>query len=328
MHFVPADRLPSDENERHAVLRTYFCDKDALPSPAQGGWELELAWPTGKDRHVDPALNLGLRWWGGNLDLGDMPFARRREGKILTALYDTWTLHSWSEWLERTGAHPCDGIVILHVDDHRDLGSPRLFLRDGKWLDAVTLQAFDLRAPASVEQSIQSGAVGMGSFMTPFLHLFPQADVRHLCQPPKTSATRRCSFRARTEPDTLLDPGSLRPAIELQEKSEGLGTYLATPDMDTWLAGIGDQPVLLHIDMDYFNNRYDGDSDWKTRSEVLNPDSRSVGERIDALTAALARHALGQRLEDVTIAFSPGFFPAELWREADERLRRGLEEIL
>jgi len=262
------------------------------------------------------------------LQLGDMPHARRREGKILTALYDTWTLHSWSEWLEKIGSPQAKDVVILHVDDHRDLGSPRLFSRDGEWIDAITLQAFDLYDPASVERSIRSGAIGMGSFMTPFLHQFPTSNIRHLCQPPKTSETHRYSFRPTTEPDTLLDVGSRRPSIQLQEESAGMGAYLVTSNMESWLSEIGSQSILLHIDMDYFNNRYDGDSDWKTRPEALDPDSQSVGEKIDALVAALAQHKLGTRIEDVTIAFSPGFFPAELWQAADQRLRSGLKGIL
>lgn len=328
MLFVPLDRLPGDENERHALLRTYFCDKDALATRNGDDWELNLAWSADKARHVDPSLDVGLRWWGRDVHLGSMAQARWREGKILTALYDTWTLHGWSEWLSKAGRHPPGDVVVLHVDDHRDLGSPRLFVRDGALVDAITDQEVDIYAPTTVERAIQSGAIGMGSFMTPFLHLVPNAEVRHLCQPPKTTETQHYGFRATTDLDTLLQVGSLRPSIQLQKETAGLGTYLVSSDLDTWLNGIGDHSVLLHIDMDYFNNRYDGDSDWRARPNVLDPDSLSVAQKIDALVTALERHGLGPRIEDVTIAFSPGFFPAELWQAADERLRSGLRSLL
>ncbi len=32
--------------------------------------------------------------------------------------------------------------------------------------------------------------------------------------------------------------------------------------MVKWSNDLGPGPILVHIDMDYFNNRYDGDSDW------------------------------------------------------------------
>ncbi|MBI3438210.1 MAG: hypothetical protein HY054_06100, partial [Proteobacteria bacterium] len=112
--------------ERHAALRDYFCDKDAEAKGVADGWELSLGWPGGVERHVDPRLDEGLAWWGDGVRREAMALARRREGKVLRSLYDSWTLHSWSEWLARQSAPPSN-LTILHVDDHEDLGSPRLF---------------------------------------------------------------------------------------------------------------------------------------------------------------------------------------------------------
>ena len=78
--------------------------------------------------------------------------------------------------------------------------------------------------------------------------------------------------------------------------------------------------ILLHIDMDYFNNRYDGDSDWRGRTERLDPNPERICAMIDRMTAALDQYGVFERIEDVVIAYSPGFFPAELWPMADERL--------
>ena len=325
---LPPERLPEGKAERHGALRDYFCDKDATASLTPAGWELALAWPDGDDRHIDPGLEAGLLWWGGGIRRKEMALAFRRNGRICRTLYDTWTLHSWSEWLARRGDAALKDLVILHVDDHRDLGSPRI-IEDGKaWRDPITRNRCDLHDPTSVSSAIESGALGMGSFLTPFLHLAPGAEVRQLCQPPKAKTTIDYRFQLTTENDTLLAPGQARPSIVL-DRSPGIGpgTYRITPNVRDWLDGIGKGSILLHIDMDYFNNRYDGDSDWPSRPEVLDPTAEEVRGKIDEMTNALAACGVMDRIEDVVIAYSPGFFPAELWSEADARLARRLKSI-
>lgn len=320
-----ADRLPADLAERHALLRTYFCDKDATATASSTGWDLTLAWPDGDDRHVDAALDQALEWWGDAVHRGTMALAQRRAGRILRCLYDSWTLHSWSEWWARRGAEPLTALTILHADDHRDLASPRLFRTAAGWYDPIAGAAFDVMNPVSVRQAIESGAVGMGSFLTPFLHAAPTADVRHLCQPPKTVATTDYEIVLDVTQDDLLSPGAERPSIELRpsDMGPGPGRYRQTPHMDAWLEAIGPGPILLHIDMDYFNNRYDGDSDWRERVR-LDPSVADVNVKIDELISALRSKNLLARLEDIVIAYSPGFFPAELWADADARLGHGL----
>src|SRR3546814_17637831 len=88
---VPLDRLPVAPLERHAALRSYFCDKDAEALDDGSGWSLELSWPDGHERHVDPRLDEGLAWWGEGVTRSSMAMTSRRDGRILSALYDTWT---------------------------------------------------------------------------------------------------------------------------------------------------------------------------------------------------------------------------------------------
>ena len=325
---VPLDRLPEDRAARHGALRDYFCDKDAEAVRNGDGWELKLAWPDGKERHVDPKLEEGLRLWGG-IGLDQMAMAQRRSGRVLRALYDTWTLHSWSEWVARVQPGSGDPLTILHVDDHRDLASPRLFRRDEEWVDPISGRPFDLELPDSVRSAVESGAVGMGSFLTPFLHWFPQADVRQLGQAPKIRETTDYVIGLGTEADDLLEPGAQRPAAMpvKAETGTGPGKYRITDDLDRWVEEVRSGPILLHVDMDYFNNRYDGDGDWRNRPEVLDPGIEDVLRQVDRLTSVLRSAGLVSRIEDAVIAFSPGFFPAELWEAADHRLQEGLEEL-
>lgn len=324
---VPLDRLPKSYIERHGVLRDYFCDKDAKAVNTNEGWELWLEWSDDRERYVDPRLQEGLDWWQLETGFSDMPLAKRRNGRVLQTLYDTWTLLSWSEWLARQSQMRASSVVLLHVDDHRDIGSPRLFNEPCGWRDPITKKTVSLMDPDSIHSAICSGAIGMGSFLTPFLHAVPMAEVRHLCQPPKSQQTLDFKILLSEETDTLLDITATRPSIELVDSDEikQPGCYRLTPHLSDWLEGIKDQPILLHIDMDYFCNRYDGDSDFLDRPSHLNLSLDVVFEKIDELLEALHKNNICERLEDIVIAFSPSFFPAEYWDVTSNRLLAGLK---
>jgi hypothetical protein len=324
---VPVGLLPTDFHARHGRLRDYFHDKDATAVLVGDEWHLEMAWPGGVQRHVDPRIEAALPGWGG-IGLSEMGLANRRSGRVLTSLYDTWTLVSWSQWTARSGVSPDERITILHLDDHRDLGSPRLAMADDGLVDLITGLRFDVREPETVLAACESGAVGMGSFLTPFLLAFPNCDVRQLAQPPKVTTTVDSYFLPALEEDDLLSPGASRPAIQL-EPAPGAGParYRATRDLGDWLEGVGPGPVLLHVDMDYFNNRYDGDCDWPDRHPRHDPALESVLAKVDEVVAAIRGADLVDRIEDAVVAFSPGFFPAEMWTTAEARLRAGLPEL-
>lgn len=324
---IKSELLPEDAGARHGRLRDYFCDKDATATRVDGEWQLDLAWPDGVERHVDTKIRQHLHSWDG-IGLSEMATARRRSGRVLTALYDTWSLLTWSEWVKRARPSPHQLITILHLDDHRDLGSPRLSIEGNQQMDMVTGEPFDLHDPTSVLTACESGAVGMGSFLTPFLSAFPRCDVRQLCQPPKTAETVDWIYSATTQEDDLLRPGASRPAIKLTAtQGTGPGHYRATNDLDDWLADIGEGPILLHVDMDYFNNRYDGDGDWIDRRRRHDPPIDIVLKHIDEVTAAMRAAGVIDRIEDAAVAFSPGFFPAEMWQAAEARLQLGLAPL-
>jgi len=324
---VSSALLPEDSHARHDRLRQYFCDKDATATRVDGEWELDLAWPDAAERHVDIKIEQHLAPWDG-IGLSGMATARRRSGRVLTSLYDTWSLLTWSEWVARAKPANDERITILHLDDHRDLMSPRLAIASDGLVDMITGRPFDVRDPESVRAACDSGAVGMGSFLTPFLLAFQNCDVRQLGQPPKIDETVDWEYRAGTEKDDLLRPGIDRPAIELR-RTEGTGTghYRATNSLTDWLAEVSDGPVLLHVDMDYFNNRYDGDGDWIDRIRKLDPPIDAVLAHIDDVTAAMRDAGLVERIRDAAVAFSPGFFPAEMWQPAEARLRAGLQSL-
>jgi len=76
--------------------------------------------------------------------------------------------------------------------------------------------------------------------------------------------------------------------------------------------------------MDYFNDRYDGDSDWQGRTRLHDPSEPELKRRLDAVLNSL--EGLDRSVSDIAIGISPGFFPAEFWAPYVERIDARLIE--
>lgn len=288
-----------------------------------GDWAVRLAVPPSADYYIDPELDHGLRWWDPDMTIADVPFAHKRVGDVGISLSDAWTLAFWSDYFAQGGYVP-PRITVLHLDDHDDLMTPRLVTSaSGSFADLVTGREFTLAEPAGVRSAVASGAIGMGSFLTPLLHTAEHTQILHLCDT-RYAAQRRGEFsiEASSEADTLIRPGSRRPAARLVPGSRNgagnRGTYQVSPDLSALLTHLTDRPVFLHIDLDYFNNRFDGDSDWQAAATRHDPPRDSVLGRVETVLAEL--RSIRSRIVDVTIGISPGFFPAELWQPVCETL--------
>jgi hypothetical protein len=319
---LPRDRLPADPNERAEQLRGYFGDLIATATLADEGWQVLLARNQTVEFYVDPALAEGLAWWGPEGRADDIHKLLRRDLGFQLSLDDSWTLYDWSLWLsERRGrGEVTKEVVILHVDDHTDFMPPRV-ARDGRsWTDLITGEPCDLGFPESVRQAILSGAVGIGSFMAPFLHGLARCEFRHLSQSVSRRApAQTCVIALNAQEDTLLKPAALRPSIGLQPYDACRGAaashrYVVTHSPEAWLSDLPPWPMVLHIDMDYFNNRFDRDSGWREAARPgHDPDLPAMTRALDELFAALGHTGVGVRIESIAVALSPGFFPAEFW---------------
>jgi len=318
---VPLDRLPEDAEARHHRLRDYFGNRVITCSLCADGWRLTLGWQGDPARLKDPEILNGLNWWSPDLTVADVPFAVRRDGGLQLALNDCWSLYAWSQWLAGRAeqhARPSE-LVLLHVDDHDDLMSPLIVDRDGQWADAITARRFSLLDPPTVASAIRSGAVGVGGFITPLLYHVPRVHVRHLCVT-GYSTKRRGLYTIETSGavDDLLAPGMSRQAIRLTPAPSGSmpagHSYQVASSPVEWVAGLPDVPVLLHIDLDFFNNRYNGDSDWRSRLCRHDPPLSQMLDSVDRLFVSLgSEEEVVGRIVDITVAISPGFFPTEYW---------------
>jgi hypothetical protein len=330
---VGSDLLSPNEQERAEFLKEYFCELTATATEMSEGWSLTLSRPAEADCYVDPRLAEGLRWWAETyheVDVAAIPFARFRAPGFQLSLNDSWTIYSWSRWLAGLQGHDAlpSAVTLLHLDDHDDLMTPRIIIAGSTWRDAITGNAFDLRQPDSVESAVRSGAVGIGSFMAPLLHALPSVHVRHLCA--TEYAARRTgphTIYPVTFKDNLLASGAPRPALKLERADAPAPAgqthshqYSVTDDTAEWLEGIPDGPVLIHIDMDYFNNRFDGDSDRVDNDPKYEQPLPQILERIDQVFGAIEQQGISERVVDMAVGISPGFFPAEFWAPSIERI--------
>jgi hypothetical protein len=321
---VPMDCLPDDDQLRASWLRRLFPDHVVRSGRKEDRWHLELAWPKDHDWYVDPRLEQGLRWWSPSFDITDIPSAHRDLGGYQLSMLDSWSLLAWSRWLRaqaETGAPPGQ-LVLLHVDEHDDLMTPHLSSTGGAWRDILTARDFDLLEPESVAGAVASGAVGIASFIVPLLHFGPTVHIRHLAASGASSwQPRTCGLARAHLQDPALGAGVYRPCLRpVEPRSPEAPTYTVTRSLQSWLADLPPGPVFLHIDLDYLNNRYDGDSHWPARSPRHDPAVAEALATLDALFSALHVSGTWERIVNTTVALSPGFFPAELWQIAVERL--------
>ncbi|MDW8243038.1 MAG: hypothetical protein RMJ88_07480 [Thermogemmata sp.] len=333
---IPYECLPTEMNERQRVLREYFCDLIPEIKESDHGWIVELRWPDHADFFVDPLIPHHLDWWRAGMSLVNIRREVYCSAHGLIALDDAWTLYGWSKWLTNNfsiSQPPCE-VVIIHVDYHKDMMCPRIIQTACGYEDALTGNCFSIFDPPSVKSAILSGAIGIGSYIAPVVHELPKVHIRHIR--PAIIGDKDNSeghILRNTEPDTLLRPNKPRLSMKITptlpqavrcQSDECSGSYRVSSDYSYAFSDLPDCPVLLHIDMDYFNNRYDRDSEWSKRPRKHDPTLEQLLYEIDAMFNALTNSGISQRLTNVTVALSPGFFPSEFWRASMERLESHL----
>lgn len=313
-------QLPAGEADQLEILVPYFSGKQVSVVASPETVMAELEWPATDDFYVDPRLREGLAWWQADMPLQLLPQAVVQRPRYQLSLNDSWTLYAWSNWLarQRQDGHLPQEVIVLHIDDHRDCMAPLLFQQPGQvYQDGISRALVNVDEPATIAAAICSGAIAVGSFLTVFLHHCPRVQLRHLFPPHRRAAAHQAGGISRvTEADALRGPAYQRPAVAFEAAETGTGlAYLPTDQLAIFLADIPPEvPVLLHVDMDYFNNRFDGDSDWPQHETIHDPPPEQVLHQVrEVFTAVLATIAPSQ-LADITVALSPGFFPAELWQ--------------
>jgi len=326
--------LPEDEFQRDIYLQSYFCELIPTSRQVSGQWEICVQRPPSLDFYVDPRLAEGIDWWSRKIshtDISQIPLQYQRRDGFQLSFSDAWTIFSWSEILSQHAGQISGEITVLHVDYHRDLMSPRLVRSKSKFFDILTGLEFDLMKPHTVSDAVRSGAIGMGSFIVPLLHLDHAITIRHL-HPLDNVDEATFDLIPTILKDELLAVGAQRPAVMLKPSTGAAKSdskqYLMTRHLKNWLADIPKGTVLLHLDMDFFNNRFDGDSDRVNSNYKLEKPLTQVIAQIDEIFSALESTGVAPRLSDCSVSLSPGFFPAELWDASISRIEDHVQQLI
>jgi hypothetical protein len=112
-----------------------------------------------------------------------------------------------------------------------------------------------------------------------------------------------------------------RPAVtrsSVRPPHQAAVPALFTNDAAALTAIPGDGPVWVDVDMDFFCNHFDD----STPEPPPLWSAAEVADRIEALGRWLRRALVGRRVGLVTMAVSPGFYPAALWQETLPLARR------
>lgn len=330
---IPKSRLPAEKEERRDVLETYFADHLPFAREEEDGWLIGLERPQehyGCYTH-DSSIYSGLEWWAKGTQIDDIPFRTKLFNNGLLALEDQWMPYSWSRCFQKLGQIPPE-VILLHLDDHQDMMMPRIGKRlDGKLFDYITGDSLSLDDPSSVRAATISGAIGKGSILVPLIWSVEKIHVRHLCFRPHAHPYDH--IQNRMYPDGVLSETDNRIGIYFEPTSadalQSSSNYTVTPDVEEWLRDLPvDVPILFHIDMDYFNNRFDGSSDWQEEGRRSYESSIETQlEQIKLVFSHLKKKKLARRIIDTSIGISPGFYPGEFWSSTIPEVLKACEKI-
>lgn len=261
-------------------------------------------------------------------DSAEIGTFRTRVGPMALTFED-----SWSGWfIAKTLARMSDGepLVVLHLDDHRDL-MPSLLCKDarGAVVNPVTQTVFNPSSEADWELAIATGVVNIGTWLTALVigascaksgrcvhvrHLHPEGGSS------KVSALRtlRPEFhRHRLFHDLSFGQVTFAPGCDARHGS----TFQASSDLCDLMHDLPEGRVIMHIDLDYFVNDFNGNTDRAPDMPSSDLSEDTVG-RVAQLEEAIA--LLDGRIEDVIVATSPGFCAARHWAYLVSRIREML----
>lgn len=265
--------------------------------------------------NLDPDLSATLREIGLIADRKTIAEACQRLKLVDLYLEDTWTGYCLSKCLEQ---QEDKRVVLVHLDDHADTMAP-LLIEDGSGLVSLSDGSrFDPLNSGHWSGGISSGTVGIGNYLTPFFYRLPAFHILHLCDHAPAKASRFGVVRDTIEvPLTLdADPISIgRAGVPSKNFSISYGSM-----PEALFSQLPEGNLLVHIDLDYFINDFNGISSQPLL--VGEKEWDNVIGKMDAFFDAIKK--VDRQVLRWMIGASPGFCAsrhwAELWNELNKRI--------
>lgn len=236
--------------------------------------------------------------------------------KNCLCLSECWLPYAWSVIRSKENFE-IKHLTIIHIDDHSDLMSP-LISYNGIWCtDLLTQQPVKFDNPDSIKSAVKSGAITIGSMLTPIINSVENVKVVHL----KQDSIKKMQFKMTFE--SVLDSTFYKKTHRLNINYLPIITenqfdklYIKTSEISDLFSLLDKHTkILLHIDMDYFNNRFNGSTSWKQdRSFLHDPDLEIQKKVMLILCNELGKLNKTHHIDYVFLGMSPSFYPVEFWR--------------
>lgn len=273
----------------------------------EGPSAFRLLGPDTSYHQADPHLAAALARFKPALTVSDVAAYTSTTPRFDLCFEDSWTGYFIATRF-RECPEPRD-LLLIHLDDHTDMGPTLLCRRDDELIDPTTGEIFDPTSRSDWRSAIAAGCVNIGNFLTPFGYVGRQLHVRHL----SSSAEREERGDLRRELrcyDLIPDKGFAAVATSATGDSERVGTYVVGSSAEGVLDAAPHTWTIVHVDLDYFINDFNGVS--RGPDYVPDPHLRTVAQRkLRAFFSVLAARDL--RVDRWLIGTSPGFCSAYHW---------------
>lgn len=236
--------------------------------------------------------------------------------KNCLCLSECWLPYAWSVIRSKENFE-IKHLTIIHIDDHSDLMSP-LISYNGIWCkDLLTQQSVKFDNPNSIKSAVKSGAITIGSMLTPIINSVENVNVLHL----KQDLIKKTQFKMIFE--SVLDSTFYKKTHRLNinylpiiPEKQVNKLYVKTSKISDLFSLLDkNTKILLHIDMDYFNNRFNGSTSWKQDSSFLHDPNLEIQKKVMLILCnELGKLNKMHHIDYVFIGVSPSFYPAEFWK--------------
>ncbi len=230
-------------------------------------------------------------------------------------LSECWMPYAWSVIRNREN-FDIKNLTVIHIDDHSDLMSP-LISYNGAWhTDLLTQKTVQISNPESIKAAIKSGAITIGSMLTPIISSVEKVSVLHLKQ--NIIKKKEFEMRFRSVPDITFYKKTHRFSIDylpIYTNLKSNNIYVKTSEIVDLFKFIDkNSKILLHIDMDYFNNRFNGSTSWEHERQFLHNPNIDVQKKVmSMLCKKLGDLNKTHHIDYIFIGVSPSFYPVEFW---------------
>lgn len=212
--------------------------------------------------------------------------------------------------------------AIIHIDDHSDLMPPFISFESGEYRNILTNQTSDALNKNFLQNAIDTGAITIGSMLTTIVFSLQDFNIYHL---KRNVEKLRTGIVKKTFSDSII-PNCKKIGIDLVRNNDACSYFITSSMKDVMNNLQGEEQCILHIDMDYFNNRYNGSTSWK-QDEIGNDYSLDE-QKIKMIEIFRCLKSINNTIpiKYVLIGLSPSFYPSEYWGKGLQYLLEGLND--